>query len=139
METQNLDTKDCITPNNVAHELADNVMPMKAGFRKSKAFVLAIAAGAFIAFGAQVSLTVMTGTESVSWGLAKLVGAMTFATGLMMVVLTGAELFTGNVMMTFAVIEKKVSNTDAKKYLLNEKYDNLTKFIASPYFKIIAT
>ena len=109
METQNLDTKDCITPNNVAHELADNVMPMKAGFRKSKAFVLAIAAGAFIAFGAQVSLTVMTGTESVSWGLAKLVGAMTFATGLMMVVLTGAELFTGNVMMTFAVIEKKVS------------------------------
>ena len=109
METQNLDTKDCITPNNVAHELADNVMPMKAGFRKSKAFVLAIAAGAFIAFGAQVSLTVMTGTESISWGLAKLVGAMTFATGLMMVVLTGAELFTGNVMMTFAVIEKKVS------------------------------
>ena len=34
------------------------------------------------------------------------------------------------------IIEKKVSNTDAKKYLLNEKYDNLTKFIASPYFKI---
>ena len=51
----------------------------------------------------------MTGTEQVSWGIAKLVGAMTFATGLMMVVLTGAELFTGNVMMTFAVIEKKTS------------------------------
>ena len=109
MTEQNLDTKDCITPNGVAHELADSVMPMKAGFRKSKAFVLAIAAGAFIAFGAQVSLNVMTGTEAISWGIAKLVGAMTFATGLMMVVLTGAELFTGNVMMTFAVIEKKVS------------------------------
>ena len=108
IETQNLDTKDCITPNNVAHELAESVMPMKASFRKSKAFVLAIAAGAFIAFGAQVSLTVMTGTESISWGLAKLIGAMTFATGLMMVVLTGAELFTGNVMMAFAVIEKRV-------------------------------
>lgn len=108
-EIQNLDTKDCITPGNVAHELAESVMPMKANFRKSKTFVLAIAAGALIAFGAQVSLTVMTGTESVSWGLAKLVGAMTFATGLMMVVLTGAELFTGNVMMTFSVIEKKTS------------------------------
>lgn len=108
IETQNLDTKDCITPNNVAHELAESVMPMKASFRKSKAFVLAIAAGAFIAFGAQVSLTVMTGTESISWGVAKLIGAMTFATGLMMVVLTGAELFTGNVMMAFAVIEKRV-------------------------------
>ena len=84
-------------------------MPMKANFRKSKTFVLAIAAGALIAFGAQVSLTVMTGTENISWGFAKLIGAMTFATGLMMVVLTGAELFTGNVMMTFSVIEKKTS------------------------------
>lgn len=107
--TQNLDTKDCITPGNVAHELAESVMPAKANFRKSKTFVLAIAAGALIAFGAQVSLTVMTGTEQISWGLAKLVGAMTFATGLMMVVLTGAELFTGNVMMTFSVIEKRTS------------------------------
>ena len=106
---QNLDTKDCISPNHVAHEIADNVMPAKANFRKSKTFVLAIAAGALIAFGAQVSLNVMTGTEAVSWGFAKLIGAMTFATGLMMVVLTGAELFTGNVMMTFSVIEKKTS------------------------------
>ena len=109
VELQNLDTKDCITPGNVAHELADSVMPMKANFRKSKTFVLAIAAGALIAFGAQVSLTVMTGSENISWGFAKLIGAMTFATGLMMVVLTGAELFTGNVMMTFAVIEKRTS------------------------------
>ena len=109
MTTQNLDTKDCINPTDVAHELTESVMPAKANFRKSKTFVLAIAAGALIAFGAQVSLTVMTGTEQVSWGIAKLVGAMTFATGLMMVVLTGAELFTGNVMMTFAVIEKRTS------------------------------
>lgn len=108
-EVQNVDTKDCITPGSVAHELAEHVMPTKANFRKTKTFVLAIAAGALIAFGAQVSLTVMTGTEQVSWGLAKLIGAMTFATGLMMVVLTGAELFTGNVMMTFSVIEKKTS------------------------------
>ena len=106
---QNLDTKDCISPNHVAHEIADNVMPAKANFRKSKTFVLAIAAGALIAFGAQVSLNVMTGTEAVSWGFAKLIGAMTFATGLMMVVLTGAELFTGNVMMMFSVIEKKIT------------------------------
>ena len=108
-ENHNLDTKDCITPGGVAHELADSVMPAKANFRKSKTFVLAIAAGALIAFGAQVSLTVMTGTEQVSWGIAKLIGAMVFATGLMMVVLTGAELFTGNVMMTFAVIERKIN------------------------------
>lgn len=110
LENRNLDTKDCITPTDVAHEITETVMPAKANYRKSKTFVLAIAAGALIAFGAQVSLTVMTGTaENLSWGLAKLIGAMTFATGLMMVVLTGAELFTGNVMMTMSVIEKKTS------------------------------
>ena len=109
LPTQDFDTKDCIAPNSVAHELADNVMPAKANFRKTKTLALAIAAGALIAFGAQVSLTVMTGVETLSWGLAKLIGAMTFSTGLMMVVLTGAELFTGNVMMTFSVIEKKTS------------------------------
>lgn len=110
MENQTFDAKDCVTPHGIAHELTDTVMPAKANFRKSKTFVLAILAGALIAFGAQVSLTVMTGTsENLSWGIAKLVGAMTFATGLMMVVLTGAELFTGNVMMTFSVIAKKTS------------------------------
>lgn len=99
-----------VTPNGVVHQFSDSVMPTKANYKKTKTFALAIAAGALIAFGAQVSLTVMTGTaENLSWGLAKLIGAVTFSTGLMMVVLTGAELFTGNTMMTFSVLEKKTS------------------------------
>lgn len=107
MTNENLDTRDCVAPADVAHGFCENVMPAKANFRKTKMFALAIAAGAFIAYGAQASLTVSTGIPF--WGLAKLVGAMIFATGLIMVVLTGAELFTGNVMMMFSVIEKKIS------------------------------
>ena len=104
------DNKDCLAPNEVAHGFSEKVMPAKAGYRKSKMFVLAIAAGAFIAYGAQVSLTVSTGAaDTLGWGPSKLIGAMVFAAGLMMVVLTGAELFTGNVMMMFSVIEKKIS------------------------------
>ena len=34
------------------------------------------------------------------------------------------------------IIETKISNVNVKKYLLNEKYDNLTKFVYSPYFNI---
>lgn len=110
MSNPQIDNKDCLAPNEVAHNFTENVMPKKANYHKTKMFVLAIAAGAFIAYGAQVSLTVMTGTaENLSWGLAKLIGAMVFATGLMMVVLTGAELFTGNVMMMFSALEKKIS------------------------------
>ncbi|MBD9222790.1 formate/nitrite transporter family protein [bacterium] len=108
-EEKVISTQDSLTPSATVHELSDSVMTGKAGFSKTKMFTLAIAAGAFIAFGAQVSLTVMTGDSMMGWGFTKLIGAMTFATGLMIVALTGAELFTGNVMMTFAVLEKKVS------------------------------
>lgn len=104
-----VDNKDCVSPSEVATSFAEKVMPKKANYNLLKMFVLAIAAGAFVAFGAHSCLTVMTGTIGVAWGLAKLIGGIVFATGLMMVVLTGAELFTGNVLMAFSVIEKKIS------------------------------
>ncbi len=110
MSNQVPDNKDCVAPSEVAHGFSEKVMPVKAGYRKSKMFVLAIAAGAFIAFGAQVCLSVSTGTAAaLGWGVSKFIGAMVFATGLITVVLTGAELFTGNVMMMFSVIEKKIT------------------------------
>ena len=84
-------------------------MPTKAKYSFVKMFLLAIAAGAFVAFGAHSCLTVMTGTIGISWGFAKLIGGVVFSTGLMMVVLTGAELFTGNVLMTFSLFEKKIT------------------------------
>ena len=110
-EEKVVSTLDSLTPSATIHEMTDKVMTGKAAYSKTKMFSLAIAAGAFIAFGAQVSLTVKTG-NLMGWGFTQLIGAMTFATGLMMVVLTGAELFTGNVMMTFSVLEKKVKLMD---------------------------
>lgn len=109
MNSTLVDNKDCISPNEVASSIARNIMPNKAKYSLLKMFLLAIAAGAFVAFGAHSCLTVMTGTINVSWGLAKLIGGIVFSTGLMMVVLTGAELFTGNVLMTFSVFEKKIT------------------------------
>ena len=120
---------DCITPKEIAKDLSDKIMPNKSAYRKTKTLILAIAAGAFIAFGAQATLTVMTGSsENLGWGLAKMLGVITFATGLMMVVLTGAELFTGNVMMAFSVIERKIS---LMKLLRNWGVVYLGNFIGS--------
>ena len=110
MTAQTVDNKDCVAPNEVACSLAKKVMPTKARYSLLKMFLLAIAAGAFVAFGAHSCITVMTGTLAVSWGLAKLIGGIVFSTGLMMVVLTGAELFTGNVLMTFSLFEKKITS-----------------------------
>ena len=78
--------------------------------------MLGIAAGAMISFGAQGSLIATTGTDAISFGLAKLLAGIVFSTGLMMIVLTGAELFTGNVLICFSLLEKK---TTFQKFLRN--------------------
>ena len=65
-ETQKLDTKDCINPIDVAHELSESVMPAKAAYRKSKTFVLAIAAGALIALLSALVLLYISGLVSAS-------------------------------------------------------------------------
>ena len=80
-EEKVISTQDSLTHSATVHALRTG----KADFSKTKMFTLAIAAGAFIAFGAQVSLTVMTGDSMMGWGFTKLIGAMTFATGLMIV------------------------------------------------------
>lgn len=108
MTNEHIDNRDCVAPAEVALGFCEKTMPAKANLGAAKMFALAIAAGAFVAYGGQGCLTVTTG---VPFGLAKFLGGMVFATGLMMVVLTGAELFSGNVLMLFSVIEKKISWT----------------------------
>lgn len=126
MTIQQADNKDCISPSEVASSIAKKVMPQKAHYSLLKMFLLAIAAGAFVAFGAHSCLTVMTGTLNISWGIAKLIGGVVFSTGLMMVVLTGAELFTGNVLMTFSLFEKKITLFELLKNWLVVYLGNFT-------------
>lgn len=109
MIKENIDIQFCENPNKIASNFAEKSMPAKADYGKLKTLMLAIAAGAFIAFGAQGSLTAMAGTDSLSFGLAKLLGGIVFSTGLMLIVFTGSELFTGNVLIGISVLEKKTS------------------------------
>ncbi len=73
-----------------------------------KMIVLGILAGAYIAFGAYGFIVFIT-TSTFDPGLAKYIGAAIFPVGLMMVVIGGAELFTGNCLMTLAVMDKKIT------------------------------
>ena len=109
MTNENIDIEMCTKPKQIAENFARKSMPAKVSYGKIKTLVLAIAAGAFISFGAQASLTAMSGTESVAFGLAKMLGGIIFSAGLMMIVFTGAELFTGNVLIGISVLEKKIS------------------------------
>lgn len=68
-----------------------------------KLLLLGVLAGAFIAFAAEGSNTAIHTISSV--GLGKALAGALFATGLMMVVITGAELFTGNTLIVVACLE----------------------------------
>ena len=105
MSQEELNIEFCNKPQEIASSFATKAMPNKVKYGKIKTLILAIAAGAFIAFGAQGSLTAMAGTDAMSFGFAKLLGGIVFSTGLMLIVFTGAELFTGNVLIGISVLE----------------------------------
>jgi len=75
----------------------------KANSSAFKLLILGILAGAFIAFASEGSNVAIHTITSV--GIAKALAGALFATGLMMVVITGAELFTGNTLMVVSCLE----------------------------------
>ncbi len=83
----------------------------KANGSFGKLFVLGILAGAFIAFAAEGSnmaaFNLLASPDT--YGLGKCLAGAIFGTGLMLVVLAGGELFTGNTLIMAAVADKKVS------------------------------
>jgi len=71
---------------------------------------LSVLAGAFIGLGAMFSTTVLAGAQdTVPYGLARLAAGVTFCLGLILVVLAGAELFTGDALMVMAVASGRLS------------------------------
>ena len=82
----------------------------KAELTIGKMIVLGILAGVYIGFGATVFiLATAAGGDPFQSMMAKLVGAGLFPVGLMLVIMCGAELFTGNNLMTLALMDKKIS------------------------------
>jgi formate transporter len=85
------------------------------GVRKAESpvlttFILSILAGAFIGLGAVFATTVAAGTAGVlPYGLARLLTGVVFCLGLILVVVGGAELFTGNNLIVMAWASGKVT------------------------------
>ncbi len=74
-------------------------------------FALAVLAGAFIALGALFYTVTMTTGKGVAvpFGLLRLAGGITFSLGLVLVVVGGAELFTGNNLIAMAWASGRVT------------------------------
>jgi formate transporter len=99
---------DSLPPKDMARR-AEEVGGAKAGMTASNTFALAVLAGAFIAMGAIFATTTLAGSSGMPYGVARLLGGLTFSLGLILVVVAGAELFTGNNLIVMAWASRRVS------------------------------
>ncbi len=112
---------DALLPGEMATR-AEYLGVRKAEMPALTMFTLAILAGAFISLGAIFATTVSAGGMSVSaadgvvafsaglpYGITRLLSGLVFCLGLILVVVGGAELFTGNNLIVMAWASKKVT------------------------------
>lgn len=89
---------------------AEAIGEKKATMGWRNTFMLAMMAGAFIAFGAIFATTVTTGASGqLTFGVGKLLGGVVFCLGLILVVIAGAELFTGNNLIVMAWADRRIT------------------------------
>jgi formate/nitrite transporter len=93
---------DSLTPSQMASRV-ETIGVAKAQLRAYQLIALGLMAGVFISFGAMNFTTVM------AQGLPRIVASLSFCLGLILVIIGGAEMFTGNNMMAMAWAERKIS------------------------------
>jgi formate transporter len=112
---------DALLPQEMA-ERAEAIGVRKAEMPFLRTFMLAVLAGAFIALGALFATTVSAGsmpvvnpdgtpayTAALPYGVVRLLAGLAFSLGLILVVVGGAELFTGNNLIVMAWASGKVT------------------------------
>jgi formate transporter len=81
----------------------------KAGRDALALVVLGLLAGAFIALGGMFMTVVLTGAGAQPWGVARLLAGLVFSLGLILVIVGGAELFTGDSLMIVACASRRIT------------------------------
>jgi len=117
---------DPYTPFEIAI-LIENVGVRKARLAILLSLMLGIRVCAFIAFGAMFYTVTITGIEG-GFGVIRLLGALIFSLGFVLVIVGGAELFTGICLIVMAWADKKVW---AVELLRNWAIVHIGKFIGS--------
>lgn len=112
---------DALLPSDMAHK-AETIGVKKANMPAGRLMLLAVLAGAFIALGAIFATTLSVGTmtikdasgavietTAIAYGLNRLMMGLAFSLGLILVVVGGAELFTGNNLISMAFMSHKIT------------------------------
>ena len=98
---------DAYAPAEIARRVSD-AGQVKAALAADRLLMLSILAGVFIGLGAALFTVVMTGS-TLGFGLTRWVGGLAFSLGLVLVIVAGAELFTGNALIVMAWCDGRVS------------------------------
>lgn len=105
----NITAIDAYAPAEIARRI-ENAGQVKAKLSLDKLIMLGLLAGLFIGFGGAFYTVAITGS-TLGFGPAKLLGGLAFSLGLVLVVIAGAELFTGNNLIVMAWADGKVTTT----------------------------
>jgi formate transporter len=107
----------------------------KANMDFLSTFALAVLAGAFIALGCIFfTISQTSGGVPVSWGLSRVVGGLTFSLGLILVIVGGAELFTGNNLIIMAWASRQLSTWRVLRNWIIVYIGNLCGAVATALF-----
>jgi formate transporter len=129
MEKFPIPSLDDKAPKIIAETVAQTIGVAKANSPWLSLFVLGILGGAYIGFGGLFSTSVTFDLPAtVGLGLSKLIGGAAFSIGLMLVVIAGAELFTGNSLMVSSVM---IGQTTWNKVLTGWGVVYVANFIGS--------
>lgn len=101
---------DVYSPKQIADRV-ENIGLTKARLPFISTVMLGLLAGGFISFGA-LYFTLVTSDPKVPFAIRQLIGGLSFSLGLILVVLAGAELFTGNNLLVIAWVSRKISSLE---------------------------
>jgi formate transporter len=94
-------------PPEIASAISDTCVE-KATLPLGRMICLGMLAGAYIGFGSLMAALLGAGAADLPHGLAQVVAGIGFALGLILVVLAGSELFTGNTLMTVPLAQTRI-------------------------------
>lgn len=107
-ESKDQNSIDALLPPEMAAR-AEQIGVEKTRLDTLSLMALAVLAGAFVGFGSMFSVVVTAGADGIlPYGVIRLLGGLVFSLGLILVIVGGAELFTGNNLMVMACASRRV-------------------------------
>jgi formate/nitrite transporter len=109
--------KEMLTPTDIIKKSTE-VTQEKTSKPFYKILINGILAGMFIGIGAMFSINSISGAEQLPYGIIKLLAGAAFSIGLILVMIAGADLFTGDALMITAILDKKLKLHKWGKHLI---------------------